>query len=51
MPASFMAGMRVAYIQTHMTSVQQTSTSTGARKSVVVGTVSPPGVGGGWRGG
>jgi hypothetical protein len=44
--------MRVAYIQIHITNVQQTSTSTGARKSMVVGTVSPPGVGGGgWRGG
>jgi hypothetical protein len=33
-----MAGMRVAYIHIHITSVQATSTRTGVRKAAVVGT-------------
>jgi hypothetical protein len=32
-----MAGMRVAYIQTHITNVQHTSARTGVRNSAVVG--------------
>jgi hypothetical protein len=32
-----MAGMRVAYIQIHITSVQHTSARTGVRNSAVVG--------------